>query len=161
MTILENMALADNKGQTFGLQRGVNRKRLDFYRSQLEQLELGLEDKLNVKVGALSGGQRQALSLLICTLTPIQLLILDEHTAALDPKTSETIMELTNKLIQEKGLTTLMVTHNLRYAVEYGNRLLMMNKGEAVIDAQDAEKDKLEINDLVQVFSEISIELGN
>ncbi len=161
MTILENMALADNKGQTFGLQRGVNRKRLDFYRSQLEQLELGLEDKLNVKVGALSGGQRQALSLLICTLTPIQLLILDEHTAALDPKTSETIMELTNKLIQEKGLTTLMVTHNLRYAVEYGNRLLMMNKGEAVIDAQDAEKDNLEINDLVQVFSEISIELGN
>lgn len=161
MTILENMALADNKGQTFGLQRGVNKKRQNYYRTQLEQLQLGLEDKLDVKVGALSGGQRQALSLLICTLTPIQLLILDEHTAALDPKTSETIMELTNKLIQEKGLTTLMVTHNLRFAVEYGNRLLMMNKGEAVIDAKDAEKDKLEIQDLVQVFSEISIELGN
>lgn len=161
MTILENMALADNKGQAFGLQKGVNRKRRDYYRTQLEQLQLGLEDKLDVKVGTLSGGQRQALALLICTLTPIQLLILDEHTAALDPKTSETIMELTNKLVQEKGLTTLMVTHNLRYAVEYGNRLLMMNKGETVIDAQDAEKDKLDINDLVRVFSEISIELGN
>jgi putative ABC transport system ATP-binding protein len=161
MTILENMSLADNKGRIFGLERGVNKKRLDYYRTQLEQLQLGLEGKLNVKVGTLSGGQRQALALLISTLTPIQLLILDEHTASLDPKTSETIMELTDKLIQEKGLTTLMVTHNLRYAVEYGNRLLMMNKGEAVIDAQDIEKDKLEIQDLVQVFSKISIELGN
>lgn len=161
MTILENMSLADNKGRIFGIERGVNKKRLDYYRTQLEQLQLGLESKLNVKVGTLSGGQRQALALLICTLTPIQLLILDEHTAALDPKTSETIMELTDKLIQEKGLTTLMVTHNLRYAVEYGNRLLMMNKGEAVIDAQDIEKDKLEIQDLVRVFSKISIELGN
>jgi len=161
MTILENMALADNKGQSFGLERGINKKRLDYYRTQLAQLQLGLEDKLDMKVGALSGGQRQAIALLICTLTPIQLLILDEHTAALDPKISETIMELTDKLIQEKGLTTLMVTHNLRYAVEYGNRLLMLNKGEAVIDALDAEKEKLDIQDLVQIFSQISIELGN
>lgn len=161
MTILENMALADNKGQTFGLRRGINNKRQNYYRTQLEQLQLGLEDKLNVKVGALSGGQRQALSLLICTLTPIKLLILDEHTASLDPKTSETIMELTNKIVQEKGLTTLMVTHNLRYAVEYGNRLIMMNKGAAVIDAADSEKEKLGISDLVKVFSEISIEMGN
>lgn len=94
-------------------------------------------------------------------LTSIKLLILNEHTAALDPKTSETIMELTDKIAQEKGVTALMVTHYLRYAVEYGNRLLMMSKREAVIDARDAEKDKLEVQDLVQVFSEISIELGN
>ena len=161
MTILENMALADNKGCSFGLQRGVNKKRLDYYRAKLAQLHLGLEDKLDVLVGSLSGGQRQALALLICTLTPIKLLILDEHTAALDPKTSERIMELTDKIVKEEGLTAIMVTHNLRYAVEYGNRLVMMNKGEAVIDARGTEKDRLEIPDLVRVFSEISIELGN
>jgi len=161
MTILENMALADNKGKVFGLRRGVAKKRIDYYRSLLEQLHLGLEDKLDIKVSSLSGGQRQALALLICTMTPIKLLILDEHTAALDPKTSERIMELTDQIVKEKGLTTLMVTHNLRYAVEYGNRLLMMNRGEIVIDIEGEEKKKIETKDLVQVFSEISIELGN
>lgn len=161
MTILENMALADNKGQVFGLQRGVNKKRIDFYRQELEQLKLGLEDKLDTKVGSLSGGQRQALALLICLLTSVDFLILDEHTAALDPKASENIMELTDRLVREKGLTTLMVTHNLRHAIEYGNRLLMLNKGHAVIDAADADKDALDTDDLVKVFSEISIELGN
>ncbi|HHY14340.1 MAG TPA: ATP-binding cassette domain-containing protein [Thermoanaerobacterales bacterium] len=161
MTILENMALADNKGQGFGLKRGVNKKRLEYYRSRLEELDLGLEDKLDSLVGTLSGGQRQALALLICTLTPIKLLILDEHTAALDPKISETIMELTDKIVKEKGVTALMVTHNLRYAVEYGDRLLMMNKGEAIIDTKGEEKEKLVVQDLVQLFSEISIELGN
>jgi len=161
MTILENMALADNKGNIFGLKRGINKRRKDYYRTLLEQLKLNLEDKLDVAVGALSGGQRQAMSLLICTMTPIQLLILDEHTAALDPKTSERIMELTDQLVREKNLTTLMVTHNLRYAVEYGNRLIMMNKGEAVIDAADEKKSQLDTDYLVRKFSEISIELGN
>lgn len=161
MTILENMALADNKGKRFALQRGVNKKRIDFYRQELEQLKLGLEDKLDTKVGSLSGGQRQALALLVCLLTPVDFLILDEHTAALDPKASENIMELTDKLVKERGLTTLMVTHNLRYAIEYGNRLLMLNKGQAVIDAADQEKEALDTDDLVRVFSEISIELGN
>ncbi len=161
MTILENMALADNKGKAFGLSRGVDKKRRESYKTQLEQLQLNLEDKLDVKVGALSGGQRQALSLLICTMTPIRLLILDEHTAALDPQTSERIMELTDRIVREKKLTTLMVTHNLRYAVEYGNRIIMMNKGEAVIDATGEDKAQIEIKDLVQKFSEISIELGN
>lgn len=161
MTILENMALADNKGKPYNLSRGVNRKRRDDYRAQLEQLQLGLEDKLDVRVGSLSGGQRQALSLLICTMTPIRLLILDEHTAALDPKTSENIMILTDRLVREKGLTTLMVTHNLRFAVQYGNRLIMMDKGKAIIDAADEAKKALEVQDLVKTFSEISIEMGN
>lgn len=122
MTILENMSLADNKGKIYGLGRGTNKARIEFYREQLKQLNLGLEDKLDVKVGALSGGQRQAMALLMSTMTPIEFLILDEHTAALDPKTAELIMELTDKIVKEKNLTTIMVTHNLRYAVEYGNR---------------------------------------
>ena len=129
MTILENMSLADNKGKIYGLGRGTNKARIDFYREQLKQLNLGLEDKLDVKVGALSGGQRQAMALLMSTMTPIEFLILDEHTAALDPKTAELIMELTDKIVKEKNLTTIMVTHNLRYAVEYGNRLIMMREG--------------------------------
>ncbi len=122
MTILENMSLADNKGKRFGLGRGVNKQRIEYYRELLRPLNLGLEDKIHVKVGSLSGGQRQAMALLMSTMTPIEFLILDEHTAALDPKTAEIIMELTDKIVKEKKLTTIMVTHNLRYAVEYGNR---------------------------------------
>ena len=134
MTILENMSLADTKGKPFNLRRGTNKKRIDFYRENLRLLGLGLEDKLDVKAGVLSGGQRQAMALLMSTMTPIEFLILDEHTAALDPKTAEVIMELTDRIIREKKLTALMVTHNLRYAVEYGNRLLMMHQGLAVMD---------------------------
>ena len=118
MTILENMSLADNKGKRFGLGRGVNKHRVEYYRELLRPLNLGLEDKMHVKVGSLSGGQRQAMALLMSTMTPIEFLILDEHTAALDPKTAEIIMELTDKIVKEKHLTTIMVTHNLRYAVD-------------------------------------------
>ena len=117
MTILENMSLADNKGRPFGLGRGVNRKKLDEYKQQLELLHLGLEDKIDLPVGVLSGGQRQALALLISTMTPIELLVLDEHTAALDPKSSENVMELTDRIVREKQLSAIMVTHNLRFAV--------------------------------------------
>ena len=117
MTILENMSMADHKGKPFNLLPGTNRQRVDFYRESLKSLGLGLEDKLHVKVGVLSGGQRQAMALLMSTMTPIEFLILDEHTAALDPKTAEVIMELTDKIVKEKHLTTIMVTHNLRYAV--------------------------------------------
>ena len=117
LTMLENLSLADNKGKRFGLSQGVNKKRVDFYRSELAGLGLGLEDKLDIKMGALSGGQRQAVALLMATLTPLKFLILDEHTAALDPKTAETIMVLTGKVVKEKGLTAMMVTHNLRYAL--------------------------------------------
>ncbi len=161
MTILENMSLADNKGKRYGLGRGTNKGRVTYYQELLKPLNLGLEDKMNVKVGTLSGGQRQALALLMSTMTPIEFLILDEHTAALDPKTAEIIMELTDKLVKEKHLTTIMVTHNLRYAVEYGDRLLMMHQGKAVVDCQGEEKAALNIDDILDKFNEISIECGN
>lgn len=161
MTILENMSLADNKGKFYGLGRGINKGRKEYYRELLSQLNLGLEDKMDVKVGTLSGGQRQAMALLMSTMTPIDFLILDEHTAALDPKTAETIMELTDKIVREKKLTTIMVTHNLRYAVEYGDRLLMMHQGQAVLDAAGEEKKKIQIDDILERFNEISIECGN
>lgn len=161
MTILENMSLADNKGRTFNLRRGTDKKRIDFYRETLRRLGLGLEDKLDIPVGSLSGGQRQALAIVMATMTPIEFLILDEHTAALDPKTAELIMELTDGIVKEKRLTTIMVTHNLRYAVEYGNRLLMMHQGEIVIDSFGDEKQALKVDDILDKFNEISIECGN
>lgn len=161
MTILENMSLADNKGKAFGLRLGTNRARIDFYREQLARLGLGLEDKLDVKVGSLSGGQRQAMALLMATMTPIEFLILDEHTAALDPKTADLIMALTDQIVKEKNLTTIMVTHNLRYAVEYGNRLLMMHEGKAILDKTADEKKAMDVQDILGVFTEISIECGN
>ena len=161
MTILENMSLADNKGKKFGLGFGTNKKRVDYYRELLSQLGLGLEDMMGSKVGSLSGGQRQAMALLMTTMAPIEILILDEHTAALDPKTAELIMELTGKVVKEKKLTTIMVTHNLRYAVEYGNRILMMHQGHAVLDKAGKEKAKLVVDDLLDQFNQISIECGN
>lgn len=161
MTILENMSLADNKGKRYGLGRGTNKARIEFYREQLRQLNLGLEDKMDVKVGVLSGGQRQAMALLMSTMTPIEFLILDEHTAALDPKTAELIMELTDKIVREKHLTTIMVTHNLRYAVEYGNRLLMMHQGKAILDKKGIEKEQVDVDHILTLFNEISIECGN
>lgn len=161
LTILENMALADNKGAAYGLAPGVNKKHLDFYRSQLELLQLGLEDKMHLTVGSLSGGQRQALALLICTMTPLDLLILDEHTASLDPRSSETVMQLTERFVREKNLTTLMVTHNLKYAVGFGDRLIMMHRGSIALDISGEAKSVLHIKDLTDKFNEISIEDGN
>ena len=161
MTILENMSMADNKGKPFNLRLGTDRKRIDYYREALRSLGLGLEDKMDVKVGVLSGGQRQAMALLMSSMTPIEFLILDEHTAALDPKTAETIMELTDKIVREKKLTTIMVTHNLRYAVEYGDRLLMLHQGQAVMDREGREKQNISIDDILTKFNEISIECGN
>lgn len=161
MTIAENMALADNKGKFFNLRPGKNKQRIDFYRESLRTLGLGLEDKMDVKVGVLSGGQRQAMALLMSTMTPIEFLILDEHTAALDPKTAETIMKLTDRIVREKNLTTIMVTHNLRYAVDYGNRLLMMHQGKAIMDKAGTEKEETRIDDILKKFNEISIECGN
>lgn len=161
MTILENMSLADNKGKFYGLRRGTDRQRIGYYREQLSQLNLGLEDRMNTKVGVLSGGQRQAMALLMSTMTPIEFLILDEHTAALDPKTAEMIMELTDKIVKEKELTTIMVTHNLRYAIDYGNRLLMMHQGEVILDRKGKEKEGMCVEDVLKLFNEISIECGN
>lgn len=161
MTILENMAMADNKGKSFNLRPGINRRRIQTYQQMLAALGLGLEDKLHVKAGVLSGGQRQAMALLMAAMTPIDFLILDEHTAALDPKTADTIMELTGKLVREKNLTTIMVTHNLRYAAEYGDRLLMMHQGKAVLDLAGQEKQAVGIQDLLEKFNAISVECGN
>ena len=161
MTILENMSIADNKGKFYGLGRGINKARIDYYKETLAQLGLGLEDKMDVKVGSLSGGQRQAMALLMSTMTPIEFLILDEHTAALDPKTADLIMELTDKIVKEKQLTTIMVTHNLRYAVEYGNRLIMMHQGHCVMDKKGEEKKEISTDEILKVFNEISIECGN
>ena len=161
MTILENMAIADTKGRPFNLKKGTDKKRIEYYRELLQGLGLGLENKLNVKVGSLSGGQRQAMALLMSTMTPIDFLILDEHTAALDPKTADIIMELTDKIIRDKNITALMVTHNLRYAVEYGTRLVMMHEGRNVIDIKGEEKKNLKVEDILLKFNEISIECGN
>lgn len=161
MTILENMSLADNKGKLYGLRRGTDKSRTAYYREQLSQLNLGLEDRMDTKVGVLSGGQRQAMALLMSTMTPIEFLILDEHTAALDPKTAEMIMELTDKIVREKNLTTIMVTHNLRYAIEYGSRLLMMHQGDVILDKRGEEKSRMCVEDVLGLFNEISIECGN
>ncbi len=158
LTMLENLSLADNKGKGFGLTRGINRKRQEFYRQELSGLGLGLEDKLDVKMGALSGGQRQAVALLMATLPPLQFLILDEHTAALDPRTAEAIMVLTGKLVREKRLTALMVTHNLRYAVEYGDRLLMLDRGKIALDRAGEEKAATTTDDILQIFGQISMQ---
>ena len=161
MTILENLSLADNKGKHFGLGKGVSRKRIDDYKAMLSTLGLGLEDKLNVKMGSLSGGQRQAVALLMATMTPLDFLILDEHTAALDPHTADIIMELTDKIVREKKLTAIMVTHNLRYAVEYGSRLIMMDKGHIVLDVKGEKKKNTKVEDILDLFTSISIECGN
>lgn len=161
MNILENMSLADNKGKGYGLTKGVNKARIEEYRESLKQLNLGLEDKLYTKVGSLSGGQRQALALLMSTMTPIEFLILDEHTAALDPKTAEIIMELTDKIVREKKVATIMVTHNLRYAVEYGDRILMMHQGNAVLDKAGEEKKAINTEEIMGIFNRISVECGN
>lgn len=161
LTILENMALADNKNKPFGLGRCVNKKRIDYYKSLVEQCNMGLENRMGVQVGTLSGGQRQALALVIANMTNVDLLILDEHIAALDPKSSEIVMALTNDLVLKNNITTMMVTHNLRFAAEYGNRLVMMHSGNAILDIRDEEKQNTRVEDILKIFDEISIEKGN
>lgn len=161
LTILENMALADNKRGRYSLAPAINKRRIDHYRSLLAVCGMGLENRMNTQVGALSGGQRQALALVIANMTDIDLLILDEHTAALDPKSSETVMRLTDRLVREKGVTTLMVTHNLRFALAYGDRLVMMHEGHIVHDVQGAQKQHTTLDEVLDLFNEISIECGN
>jgi len=156
MTILENMALADNKGKRFGFAFGIDKKRINFYKEQLSILELGLEEKMDTKVGLLSGGQRQALSLLMATLKQPDLLLLDEHTAALDPKTSENIMAITDKIVKEKNITTLMITHNLNHAIDYGNRIIMMHNGKQVLDKVGMDKKELTKEKLIEHFTTVT-----
>lgn len=161
MTIFENMSIADNKTKRYGLMPGLNAKRKDTYRSRLEILGMGLENRMNTKAGALSGGQRQALSLIMATLVRPELLLLDEHTAALDPKSGDIVMELTDKIVKEKQITTLMITHNLRYAVDFGTRAVMMHDGGIVLDIAGSEKASYSIDNYLKMFNEISIECGN
>ena len=162
MTIAENLSLAYQRAnKKHNLFSRITKQDLEVFREKLHELDMGLEDRMDTPVGTLSGGQRQALTLLMATIVPPSVLLLDEHTAALDPKTAELIMELTGKVVKEKKLTTIMVTHNLRYAVEYGNRILMMHQGHAVLDKAGEEKAKLVVDDLLDQFNQISIECGN
>lgn len=161
MEIQENLAMALRRGKIRGLGWGIRNNEKDYYRTALAQLDLGLQTRMTSKVGLLSGGQRQALTLLMATLQKPKLLLLDEHTAALDPKTAEIIMELTDRIVKEKRLTTIMVTHNLRYAVEYGNRMLMMHQGKCILDRAGKEKEETTVDMILNLFNEISIECGN
>jgi putative ABC transport system ATP-binding protein len=156
MTIEENMALALRRGKRRGLSRGVRRADRDLFRAALGRLDLGLESRLQDRVGLLSGGQRQSLTLLMATLTRPTLLLLDEHTAALDPKTARLTMELTQELVNRDRLTTIMITHNMQQALTYGDRLIMMHRGMIVLDLGAEEKSRLTVTDLLQKFSGVS-----
>lgn len=153
MQIEENMALAARRGKRRTLRKGITQQEREKYRDLLKELNLGLEDRLTSKVGLLSGGQRQALTLLMSTMEKPKLLLLDEHTAALDPKTAAKVLELTEKLVNENNLTTFMVTHNMRDALKYGNRLIMMCDGKIIFDVEGEEKKKLEVKDLLEKFN--------
>ena len=153
MQIEENLALAARRGQTRGLKWGITKAEREKYRALLQPLDLGLEDRLTAKVGLLSGGQRQALTLLMASLQQPKLLLLDEHTAALDPKTAAKVLALSDQIVAENHLTTLMITHNMKDAIRHGNRLLMMSAGKVVLDISGEEKKKLTVEDLLHRFS--------
>jgi putative ABC transport system ATP-binding protein len=156
MQIDENLAMAARRGKKRTLRWGITAKERTHYRELLKELDLGLEDRMTSKVGLLSGGQRQALTLLMATLQRPKLLLLDEHTAALDPKTAAKVLSLTDKIIQENHLTALMVTHNMKDAIVHGNRLIMMHEGRVILDIGAEEKKKLTVEDLLEKFEEVS-----
>ena len=156
MQIEENLALAARRGKPRTLRTGITKADREFYREQLKILDLGLEDRLTSKVGLLSGGQRQALTLLMATLQQPKLLLLDEHTAALDPKTAAKVLDATQKIVDKAGLTTLMITHKMRDAIAYGNRLIMMYDGRVVVDVSGEEKKNLTVEQLLGLFSKAS-----
>lgn len=155
MTIEENLAIAYGRGRRRSLRQGVTRSRREHFATELASLELGLEDRLKAKVGLLSGGQRQALSLLMATFSRPNILLLDEHTAALDPQRAELVVRLTREAIQRHALTTLMVTHNMDHALRLGTRLIMMHEGQAVVDVGGSRKEKATIEDLLRTFDEV------
>lgn len=156
MWIEENMAIANRRGLHRGLRWSITKKERENYRKMLAELDLGLEDRLSTKVGLLSGGQRQALTLLMAVMRQPKVLLLDEHTAALDPKTAATVLQLSEKFISEYHLTSLMVTHNMKDAIAHGNRLIMMNAGRIVLDIGGEEKKKLTVEKLLELFSKTS-----
>ena len=153
MQIEENMALAARRGKVRTLRPGITKKERAYYKEQLKILDLGLEDRLTAKVGLLSGGQRQALTLLMAALQKPKLLLLDEHTAALDPKTAAKVLDATQKIVEKDNLTTLMITHNMRDAIAYGNRLIMMYDGRIVVDVSGEEKKNLTVEQLLNLFT--------
>ena len=155
MQLEENLALAYRRGERRGLRWGVTKAERSLYREQLKTLELGLEDRMRVKVGTLSGGQRQALTLFMATLKKPKLLLLDEHTAALDPATAAKVLELSEKLVSEQHLTCLMITHNMTDAIRYGNRLIMMDAGRIILDISGEEKQRLTKQDLLERFAQL------
>ncbi len=156
MGIEENLAMAYRRGKTRTLRWGITNEERELYRQKLKMLELGLEDRLSAKVRLLSGGQRQALTLLMATLQNPRLLLLDEHTAALDPKTAHKVLTLTEKIVCENSLSTLMVTHNMKDAIRYGNRLVMMHEGNIIYDVSGEEKKGLKVSDLLAKFEAAS-----
>ncbi|MGB6129040.1 MAG: ATP-binding cassette domain-containing protein [Psychrilyobacter sp.] len=152
MTIFENLSMADNKGKKFNLTLGLNKKKKEIYKNILTELGLGLEKQLDTEVGLLSGGQRQCLALIMATLNKPKILLLDEHTAALDPQTSKLIMEKTKKIVEANNIPTLMITHNLSDAIKYGNRLIMLHEGKIILDFKDSEKQDLTPEKLLRIF---------
>lgn len=156
MQIEENLAIASRRGKFPGLGWSAKAKQKDQFREMLKELDLGLEDRLSSKVGLLSGGQRQAVTLLMATINKPQLLLLDEHTAALDPKTAAKVLTLTEKIVNRDRLTTLMITHNMRDALRYGNRLIMLYNGKVIIDVAGEEKQNLDVPDLLKMFEKVS-----
>lgn len=156
MQIEENMSLAYRRGKSRGLGWAIKAKEREMYREELKHLGLGLEDRMTSKVGLLSGGQRQALTLLMAVMQKPKLLLLDEHTAALDPKTAATVLELSDRFIAEENLTAMMITHNMNDAIVHGNRLIMMHEGRVIYDVSGEEKKKLTVDDLLKKFAEVS-----
>ena len=156
MEIAENLSIAARRGTRRRLVWGLPRRERESYKELLAELDLGLENRLSSKVGLLSGGQRQAVTLLMATLKEPKLLLLDEHTAALDPKTAAKVLEITERIVKEKNLTTLMITHNMKDAIRYGNRLIMMHEGRVIIDVSGEEKSKLTVEQLLEMFTAAS-----
>ena len=156
MQIIENLALAARRGQNRGLKWGITKAEKERYQELLHGLDLGLEDRLTSKVGLLSGGQRQALTLLMASLRKPKLLLLDEHTAALDPATAAKVLELSDQIVEENGLTALMITHNMTDAIKHGNRLIMMDQGRIILDIGQETKERLKVEDLLQMFEKAS-----
>lgn len=156
MQIEENLALASRRGKHRSLRAGITKKEREEYKKLLTELDLGLENRMTAKVGLLSGGQRQAITLLMASLSCPKLLLLDEHTAALDPKTAAKVLEITQRIVDNNHLTTLMITHNMRDAIAYGNRLIMLHEGRIIIDVSGEEKKNLTVEDLLKLFNKAS-----
>ena len=161
MLVLENLSMAMNKGKSFNLGFGLDIKNIDLFERELKNLGLGLENQLYTKVGLLSGGQRQCLSLIMSTLQKPEILLLDEHTAALDPQTSQVILDKTNEVINRYEIITLMITHNMQDAIKYGNRLIMLHGGEIIFDIKGKEKEELTVEKLLEMFKQKEMKLSD